>query len=102
MSSIYAGSTVTMRMLFRNPAGQLTDPTTVTLRILPFGGVEESHVYPQVGGDTTIVRDGQGRYTATYLMPAARFVDVRAEAAGAVRAAIERRIQVTPTRFPSP
>ena len=59
--TVYAGTAVQVTMSFKNPAGVLTDPDTVTLDYTPFNGETTSLTY----ADSELTRVSTGVYTAT-------------------------------------
>lgn len=56
MASLFEGQTIPLSVEFRNPAGELADPTTITLKVKPMG--LEAITY--TGADIT--KDAVGKY----------------------------------------
>ena len=71
---------------FKNAAGTLTDPTTVSLRWRVAGGLETTWVY---GTDAEVVKDSVGVYHADIPVIAAGLHYFRWKGTGAVTAAEE-------------
>lgn len=74
---------------FKNAAGALADPTTVTLRWRGPDGIETTWTRPAAGPDTQIVKDSTGVYHAdiAVLLPGLHYF--RWKGAGVVDAAEE-------------
>lgn len=82
MSSIrhWVGEYVTLRATFKDDAGTLTDPTTVTFRVKPPGGTVTTYTL----ADLTLIRNSVGVFSKSVLLTASGNWQWEAEAEGAV------------------
>lgn len=75
--------------------GQLTDPTTTTLRVRDPSGNEDAYTY--AGG--TVTRDGVGRFQKTITLDEAGIWDYWWEGTGAVQKNEDGTLIVKPSRM---
>lgn len=77
---------------------ELTDPTTVTLKVRKPNGDEASYTYE----DEQVVRQTEGVYRYDILLTMSGEWSVRWVGTGTVPTAVERTILVAPSRFDDP
>lgn len=76
------GDLVELKGTFRNDAGVVTDPTTITFKIQPVGGIVTTYVF---GTDAQLVRVSAGIYTVNWIVAAEWIHEYRFIGTGAVQ-----------------
>lgn len=96
MDSFPLGDPVRVSVTFKNNAGTVTDPTTVTAKVRAADGTIATHAYP---GDGTVVRDSTGVYHVDITTTAAGVWSYRFIGSGALVAANEAEFFAQPSDF---
>lgn len=91
----YKGEDVRVRAVFRDEAGTLTDPSTITLQVKDPGGTTDSYTY--AGG--TITREATGIYYKVIDVDDDGVWYYRFSSTGTPKAAREKSFTVLPTEF---
>jgi hypothetical protein len=81
---------------FRNFAGTLADPTTITAKILKGDGVALTKLF---GTDVEVVKESTGIYHIDIVTDVHGVWTIRWEGTGTVKAAIEQRFNVKRSDF---
>jgi hypothetical protein len=87
------GATLPLTVSFYNDAGQLADPTTVTLVIQRPSGADLTYTLAAA----EITRTGVGQYEKAITFDQVENWALRWVATGAVQAVVERRVYVAPS-----
>jgi hypothetical protein len=96
MNTYHEGQRVRLTVAFANFLGDAEDPTSVTIKIRTPAGVVSTYTH---GVDPELIRDGIGLYWAEIDAETDGIWNYRWAGTGAVKAAVENRFLVTPSRF---
>ena len=90
-NSYTIGQQIRFSAAFKNLAGTLTDPTTVTFKIESPSGTVVTYVYLT---DSQLIKDSTGNYHVDYLPASSGAWNYRWEGAGAIVSASEQWFDV--------